>query len=227
MANIDWSWLLEDKFKVMCKEFGGKPTDGPDFHVGPGRTIVGGEWLGCEMYDDYDNFKAFAHWLNRQPHSHKAKKLRAYYEYDEGSDLFDAELEVNGDRKSLVVSNKKQITSGDSLTDYLREELDITEDEESSDWGINFDAVCDAAINIPFSDIQHTSLNVDYNDNDEAYNARAAVHIPLPKSGLTLSSVLQDASDTVEKLTEKAHDIFYRKLDEEILRVRQTRVGGR
>jgi hypothetical protein len=194
--------------------------------------------LACEL-EDLEDFKSFAHWLNRQSHGPTKRIMSALYEYDEASDIFRAEFQIVGEKptKHLFITNKRYIASTGSLDDYIMESIGrnpdtpfdqrILEPPASGTWNMNFASICEDASSKKLIETikdkkpylkEHTSIDVGYVGQDEAYYATVKINIPIDESSV-LSSVLQDATETVEKLGEKSSEIFYKKLDKEINRV--------
>lgn len=104
---IHWESLFNDKFDTICEEHGGKIIHQNHLLVAPAT---------CEI-EDYDDFKAFSHWLNRQekiPHHSMCpdtiiKGFNAEHNYQNREESFVMKFHVTDKKRVLSVEQKYSV----------------------------------------------------------------------------------------------------------------------
>lgn len=209
-----------DKFKELCEEFGGKHSEEK------------GGWLTrdaeiCE-FDDDDDFKAFAHWMNRQSKFPHGKEFKAKYDFMEGLGFMKSEFTVEDDEKHLLVEHEKSLGDPGSMSEFIKIQIpakheNISEDIiERIDWGdLYIDTATEKLIEKPEIKPylrEHADVEVGFNSNWDYHYTKGIVNIPFHR-GAHLRSILDDSERATEHIADNAEERFYKQLDKEIDRV--------
>ncbi len=235
MRKWEWDWMMEQKFEAICKEFGGKFFDDEKQNARKEDDGLQINPLHCQL-TDFDDFKAFTHWMNKQTDTGKNISLHADYRYDTDYDhIFTADFYVlrnqNTFEKTLNLTMKKSISDAEGLNEHIREELNEESDAQTermlNNWTEDFintknetKEIIDT-IKKPYLK-QYASIDTYFSGTDDHWYTEAEIQIPIEKHS-DYPSILQDSDDTLTELVRKADDIFYDKLNKEVQRLKGAR----
>ena len=232
MPDWAWDWTLESKFEALCKEFGGEYSK-PKMTILPGADL--NKPLFCKFEENFDDFKAFTQWMNRQGLGEKKViNLVAKYGYDNyPEDYVNIEFQVfrlmaqDTLSKKLSMLKSKNMGDAQTINDTINEELG--ERFETVDWQEdliltkNDEKELIEKMEKPYLQ-EFASVETMYDNSDDHWYAKAEVNIPI-KDFSVYSSVLQDADDATKKLVDRAETRFNDKLYREINRIRGAHHG--
>jgi hypothetical protein len=218
LPDWKWNWALIEKFKVLCQEFNGIPKE------------ESGDIIACKL-TEFDDFKAFTHWMHSQKKAHPTKTLTAKYVDDNDIESwFTAEFNLwtnMADQLSRDLHLKERYSLGFSQTinDFIDEGLDFR--MEDSDWQADLTLTKDEQKELiknlakPYL-ADGVKVDTFFDNNDDHWYADAEVNFIFENHGV-YSSVLKDAEETCDMLTKEAGAIFTKKLNDEIDRLRPLR----
>lgn len=215
MRDWIWNWQLIDKFKVLCQEFNGIPKE------------ESGDIFVCKL-SEFDDFKAFTHWMYSQKKAHPTMTLSAKLVDDADPDFwFTAEFNLwtnmaNMLSRDLHLKERHSLGFAQTINDYIDEELNFQ--LEDSDWQADLSMTKDEQkelIKNLANPYLADGVKVDtlFDNNDDHWYADAEVNFIFEKHG-PYSSILKDAEETCDKLAKEAGTIFTKKLNDEIDRLR-------
>ena len=188
MPDWEWDWHIKDKFRVICGEFGGL------------QTVTTDRRMEVCTLRDHDDFKSFVQWMDRQSRGLKNVQLKAEYNDDARYPSFGTTKVFTLDgikpKKTLTVSNER------GLSDWSR---DITlSDVESK-------AIIDK-IKKPYlkNNANVRIFLLTSSMVEQRYFAEATVSLDVEHG--VISSILDDADEAVEDMTNRAQEAFNAKL---------------
>jgi hypothetical protein len=204
----NWNWALEDKFEVICTEFGGEYT----------RRLDGSQRLVCHN-DDYDNFIAFSQWLtHNKPNSSSRLTLLSSLmeEPDYRDDFFIAEFSVTKEEKKLNMSLSKDLYS-DYYFDYVDDKIKEILPEST---------LCATDLIIDFNEIEKDIQKITEKSDiglEVKFGGAGDVFIQSSlsralKENQSFIDVFKEAETTLETVHTHAKARFFKGLDEEIAR---------
>lgn len=206
-----------DRFEKICDDFGG------NFSKETGK-IFSSNSETC-IFDTLDDFKAFAHWMKRQKTMPKGIEFIAKFELNEGVDNFKSTFTKKDDESLLFTQNERSLGDGESLSEYFKEKIpdnmkEIKNDlAENIDWRTIYNETAKEDIledkRIPPYVRTDADVEVGMNSDWDYHYVKGIVVMKL-QEGSHLSSMMEDAEKTVDVISEKAEERFYKKLDEEI-----------
>ena len=189
MPDWEWDWHIKDKFRVICGEFGGL------------QTVTTDRRMEVCTLRDHDDFKSFVQWMDRQSRGLKNVQLKAEYNDDARYPSFGttkAIFTLDGikPKKTLTVSNER------GLSEWSR---DITlSDVESK-------AIIDK-IKKPYlkNNANVRIFLLTSSMVEQRYFAEATVSLDVEHG--VIASILDDADEAVEDMTNRAQEAFNAKL---------------
>lgn len=206
-----------DKFKELCEELGGKLSIEKGW-------IVSKDAMVCEFRDD-DDFKAFAHWMDRQNKFPSGKEFKAKYDYMEALDFMKSEFTVEDSEKILLVEHEKSLGDAEGMGEFIKIQIPAKHEKHIDDIieHIDFrDVYTETAIEklLDHPDIKpyikdHADVEVGFNSDWDYHYTKGVVNFPFHK-GAHLRSIMEDSEKATERIADKAEEQFYKQLDKEI-----------
>jgi hypothetical protein len=215
MSKWDWDWKLEQKFTILCKEFGGE--------INSNTYTIQAVPLTCTL-PGYDDFKAFIQWMDRQKNGFNDKQLMSEYKPPWQENLYHmdggyltyltAKFTLDGikPKKKLMVFNERDV----GIADDMLKQLPSEENVRMEDFFISDEKSKSIVNNIkkPYlRDYASAEIDTDYAVGTTKFVAKSQIVIDINKSSV-LSSVLEDADEAVRGMLKETIDAFNKNFEE-------------
>jgi len=211
MPDWEWDWPLMSKFEAICKEFGGEFDSSK-------RPFVCG-------FKDFDDFKAFSQWLNKQTPK-KPIGLQSKYDYDNfPEDYVSVEFHVEKYaqfEKKLLVFKSRNMGDAQTINEGIQSELGGVRLEDTGwqdDLALTKTDEKDIIEKIQKPYLrQYATVETFFENDDDHWYAKADITVPI-ESHSVLSSVLEDADAATDELVSLVEHRFNERLYQEAKRL--------